>query len=140
MAKIHELEGWIDGIQENIIDPNREIIDPHHHLWHGPKDPAGIKESYRYLLQDLWKDTSSGHNIKKTVFIDCGQEYYSEGPEQFKPVGETEFVVEIAQQAQEDSSQADNQKEDASALASDVINSITERSRGAFRARERDTR
>ena len=41
---------------------------------------------------------------------------------------------------QEDSSQADNQKEDASALASDVINSITERSRGAFRARERDTR
>ena len=106
MAKIHELEGWIDGIQENIIDPNREIIDPHHHLWHGPKDPAGIKESYRYLLQDLWKDTSSGHNIKKTVFIDCGLEYYSEGHEQFKPVGETEFVVEIAQQAQEDSSQA----------------------------------
>ena len=42
MAKIHELEGWIDGIQENIIDPNREIIDPHHHLCHGPKDPAGI--------------------------------------------------------------------------------------------------
>ena len=41
---------------------------------------------------------------------------------------------------QQDSSQADNQKEDASALASDVINSITERSRGAFRARERDTR
>ena len=41
---------------------------------------------------------------------------------------------------QQDSSQADNQKDDASALASDVINSITERSRGAFRARERDTR
>lgn len=99
MAKIHEVENWIDGIKEEIIDPDMEIIDPHHHLWHGPENPPGVKESYRYLLEDLWRDTSSGHNIKKTVFIDCGQEYYSEGPEQFKPVGETEFVVEIAKKA-----------------------------------------
>jgi len=106
MAKIHEIEDWINGVQEEIIDPEREIIDPHHHLWHGPDDPPGIKESYRYLLQDLWKDTSSGHNIKKTVFIDCGQEYYSDGPEAFKPVGETEFVAEIASQAASDYSQA----------------------------------
>ena len=70
------------------------------------RDHSGVKGSYRYLLEDLWKDTSSGHNIKKTVFIDCGQEYYQDGPEQFKPVGETEFVVEIAKQAQEDLSQA----------------------------------
>ena len=45
--------------------------------------------------------TSSGHNIKKTVFIDCGQEYYEEGPDRFKPVGETEFVVEIAKQGRQ---------------------------------------
>ena len=106
MAKIHEIEGWINKVQEEIIDPDRKIIDPHHHLWHGPNDPSGIQESYRYLLQDLWKDTESGHNIKKTIFIDCGQEYYSEGPERFKPVGETEFVVEIAGQASEDKSKA----------------------------------
>ena len=106
MAKIHEVEGWIDRVQEEIIDPDREIIDPHHHLWHGPPNPPGVKESYRYLLEDLWKDSSSGHNIKKTVFIDCGQEYYTDGPEQFKPVGETEFVVAIARQARSDPSQA----------------------------------
>ena len=106
MAKIHEIDGWIDRVKEEIIDPQREIIDPHHHLWHGPENPPGIKESYRYLLEDLWNDTCSGHNIKKTVFIDCGQEYYSEGPDRFKPVGETEFVVEIAKQAQEDLSKA----------------------------------
>ena len=35
-----------------------------------------------------------------------GQEYRLEGPEEFKPIGETEFVVQIAKQAQEDSSQA----------------------------------
>ena len=101
MAKIHEIENWINGVKEEIIDPDMEIIDPHHHLWHGPEDPPGIKESYRYLLEDLWSDTSSGHNIKKTVFIDCGQEYYEEGPDRFKPVGETEFVVEIAKQGRQ---------------------------------------
>ena len=34
MAKIYEVEGWIDLVQEEILDPNIEIIDPHHHLWH----------------------------------------------------------------------------------------------------------
>ena len=42
MSNIHEIEGWIDRVQEEIIDPEREIIDPHHHLWHGPEDPPGI--------------------------------------------------------------------------------------------------
>ena len=106
MAKIHEIENWINGVKEEIIDPDMEIIDPHHHLWHGPEDPPGVKESYRYLLEDLWSDTSSGHNIKKTVFIDCGQEYYEEGPERFKPVGETEFVVEIAKQGRQNPDKA----------------------------------
>ena len=41
---------------------------------------------------------------------------------------------------EEDQTQASNQKDDLGTSASDVINSITERSRGAFRARERDTR
>ena len=58
------------------------------------------------MLEDLWRDTSSGHNIEKTVFIDCGQEYYSSGPEKLKPVGETEFVVGIAQEAERDKSKA----------------------------------
>ena len=106
MAKIHEIEGWIDRVKEDVIDPERSIIDPHHHLWKGPINPPGIKESYRYMLEDLWRDTSSGHNIEKTVFIDCGQEYYSSGPEKFKPVGETEFVVGIAQEAERDKSKA----------------------------------
>ena len=70
MAKIHEIEGWIDRVKEDVIDPERSIIDPHHHLWKGPINPPGIKESYRYMLEDLWRDTSSGHNIEKTVFID----------------------------------------------------------------------
>ena len=42
---------------------------------------------------------------------------------------------------EQDQTQASNQKDDSGTTpASDVINSITERSRGAFKARERDTR
>ena len=40
----------------------------------------------------------------------------------------------------QDQTQASNQRSDGGASASDVINSITERSRGAFNARERDAR
>ncbi|MDC0127277.1 FtsH protease activity modulator HflK [Methylophilaceae bacterium] len=40
----------------------------------------------------------------------------------------------------QDQTQASNQRSDGEASASDVINSITERSRGAFNARERDAR
>ena len=50
MAKIHEIEGWIDSVKEDVIDPERPIIDPHHHLWKGPKNPPGIKAvSYTHL-------------------------------------------------------------------------------------------
>ena len=73
MAKIHEIEGWIDKVKEDVIDPERPIIDPHHHLWKGPKNPPGIKESYRYMLEDLWRDTSSGHNITRVAQSNLSQ-------------------------------------------------------------------
>ena len=69
MAKIHEIENWIDGVKEEIIDPDIEIIDPHHHLWHGPEDPPGVKESYRYLLEDLWSDTSVATILKRLFLL-----------------------------------------------------------------------
>jgi membrane protease subunit HflK len=43
-------------------------------------------------------------------------------------------------EANQDETQASNQRQDSGTSASDVINSITERSRGAFKARERDAR
>ncbi len=49
-------------VQEKIIDPDRRIIDPHHHLWRN-------RRGRDYLLDDLWADTGSGHAIVKTVFM-----------------------------------------------------------------------
>jgi L-fuconolactonase len=51
------------------------------------------------LLEDLWGDTESGHKIEKTVFIECGASYRETGPEHLKPIGETEFVADIAVQS-----------------------------------------
>ncbi len=84
---------WLAQVTEAIIEPERPIIDPHHHLWHANRWTHGAP----YLLDDLWADTQSGHNICKTVFVQCSSSYRTAGPEHLKPVGETEFVAAIAE-------------------------------------------
>lgn len=79
---------WLAQVQEPIIEPERRICDPHHHLWDN--------ESSRYLLDDLLADTDTGHNIVSTVFVECSAMYRADGPEAFRPVGETEFVNGVA--------------------------------------------
>ena len=80
-------EVWLRQVQEEILEPDRPIVDPHHHLWRD----RGVLPAY--LLEDLWADTGSGHNVVQTVFLECGSEYRSDGPDHLKPVGETEFVA-----------------------------------------------
>jgi len=92
MEPIPGTEAWYAQVMEDIIEPERLIIDPHHHLWFGGGFPD-------YLLEDLWSDTESGHKIVKTVFIECGVSYHETGPDHLKPVGETEFAADIAVQS-----------------------------------------
>jgi predicted TIM-barrel fold metal-dependent hydrolase len=73
---------------EDILDPDLPIVDPHHHLWD--------RRGWRYLLHELLEDLDSGHNIVATVFVQCRSMHRAEGPEELKPVGETEFVNGIA--------------------------------------------
>jgi L-fuconolactonase len=90
---------WLDLVIEEIVDPERPIIDPHHHLWTATDGRRlGFGD---YLLKQLWDDTGSGHNIVKTVFLECRAGYRKDGPEQFRPVGETEFVATLALQSSE---------------------------------------
>ena len=56
-------EEWLAQVKEDIVDSERPIIDPHHHLWH---DRGSI-----YLTKELQADTGSGHNVTKTVFMEC---------------------------------------------------------------------
>ena len=85
---------WLNQVQEDIVDPLRVIVDPHHHLW-----PEG--GALPYGLDALHGDTDAGHHIEKTVFIECGASYRTNGPDHLAPLGETEFV---ASQARKDPS------------------------------------
>jgi L-fuconolactonase len=84
-------EAWLDQVREEIIEPALPIIDPHHHLWDQPGE--------RYLLDDLLRDTGSGHDVRATVFVQCGAMYRAGGPEDRRPLGETEFVTGVAAQS-----------------------------------------
>jgi L-fuconolactonase len=86
-------QAWLDQHDEAILEPERPIIDPHHHLWKWPE--------HEYLLPQLHADTGTGHNIVKTVFVECGARYHREGPDHLKPVGETEFVADQARLSRE---------------------------------------
>lgn len=79
---------WLGLTQEDPIEPQLPIVDPHHHLWDYPTS--------RYLLEDLLSDTSGGHNVTHTVFVECLSKYRPNGPAAMRPVGETEFVAAIA--------------------------------------------
>jgi predicted TIM-barrel fold metal-dependent hydrolase len=81
-------EDWLAQRQEEIIDPQRPIVDPHHHLW----DRGG----QRYLIEEMTDDIASGHNVVATVYVDCRSMYRAAGPEAFRPVGEVEFANGVA--------------------------------------------
>ena len=93
---------------EPILEPDLPIIDPHHHLWDWPAAllaarPAPehgfstvVRRANPYLLPEFLADLNTGHNIRATVFVQCGAMYRADGPEEFKPVGETEFVNGVA--------------------------------------------
>jgi predicted TIM-barrel fold metal-dependent hydrolase len=85
----HVRTDWLDRVREEIIEPDLPIVDPHHHLWHDR--PSG-----RYLMEELLGDVYSGHNVVATVFMQCGWMHRSDGPEFFRPVGETEMVNAVA--------------------------------------------
>jgi predicted TIM-barrel fold metal-dependent hydrolase len=81
-------EDWLALRKEDIIDPARAIVDPHHHLW----DRGG----QRYMIEEMAADIASGHNIIATVYVDCRSMYRARGPEAFRPVGEVEFANGVA--------------------------------------------
>lgn len=105
--KRSDINAWLAQIQEDIVEPDRRIIDPHHHLW---KKRFG----WDYLLPELSEDTNSGHNIEKTMFMECRAFYYREGPEHLRPVGETEAIAGFAHSA---GNESENQAQIAGIVA-----------------------
>src|SRR6201995_2082170 len=93
---------------EAILEPELPIVDPHHHLWDRPTailqnlPPSEhgfmdiIRNTPRYLFDELLKDLKSGHNVRGTVYMEGSAMYRADGPDALKCVGETEFVNGVA--------------------------------------------
>jgi predicted TIM-barrel fold metal-dependent hydrolase len=89
-------DAWRSLVVEEPIDPALPIIDAHHHLW--PEPPVPHLEAYGIEALKIDKRTS-GHNIVATVFVEAFTRYRNEGPAKFKPLGETEYVAQVARDA-----------------------------------------
>jgi predicted TIM-barrel fold metal-dependent hydrolase len=92
---VHYIENradWLARHREDPLDPGLPIVDPHHHLWDRPGWP--------YMLPDLLADTTTGHNIVATVFVQCRAFHRADGPIEMRPVGETQFVAGVAAMAE----------------------------------------
>ncbi len=84
---------WLALTQENILEPDLPICDPHHHFW---DFRTGRIPYQRYLLHELIADVDQGHNIRSTVFIEARAMYRADGPPELRSVGEVEFVQGLA--------------------------------------------
>lgn len=87
-------ERWLAQVEEQILEPERRIVDPHHHFF----APGG--DFPFYDLDALWADTAT-HNVEQTVYLQCWEGYRTSGPEELRCVGETEWVDAIAAQARD---------------------------------------
>jgi predicted TIM-barrel fold metal-dependent hydrolase len=83
------------GTEERPIDVERVIVDPHHHLWDFGTVVGGDLKPF--LLQEmLGMINDSGHRIMRTVYAECHSMYRKDGPEEMRPIGETEFANGMA--------------------------------------------
>jgi L-fuconolactonase len=84
---------WLETRIEEILEPDRPIIDAHHHIWE--------QEGNVYLLDDFACDLGSGHKIEATTFVQAHFGYRPDGPVELRCVGETEKIELIARDAEE---------------------------------------
>jgi predicted TIM-barrel fold metal-dependent hydrolase len=71
---------------EDAIEPDIPIIDPHHHLW--------VMGAFRYMLPEYLSDIRSGHNVQASIYMEAWTGYRKDGPEELRCIGETEFAYE----------------------------------------------
>ena len=76
---------WLAAGTELALEPAMPIIDAHHHFYDRP--------GWTYLLDEYLQDAQSGHNITASVYMQALTRYRQSGPEELRPVGETEYVI-----------------------------------------------
>ncbi len=85
-------EDWLALTKEEILEPERPIVDPHFHFF------VENEIFPHYQLEDLQRD-SRRHNVLQAVFMECEEGYRKDGPEHLLSVGESEWVHDLAKKA-----------------------------------------
>ena len=82
---------WRALHREDILEPGLPIVDSHQHLWQ--------RGHSRYLVDEYMAEAQSGHDIRASVYVECGSCYRRGAPELMAPVGEVEFANGMAAMA-----------------------------------------
>lgn len=69
---------------EPIVMPDLPIVDAHIHLWHRDN----------YFADDFVADVHAGHKVDASVYVECSMAYSDDPRPEFRPVGETHFVLD----------------------------------------------
>lgn len=111
--------GWLSQRVEAPIDADRQIVDPHHHLWD--------RNGSTYLANELLADTGGSHNVTHTVFVECRAKWDRQAELAFAPVGETRFVAgEAAEMAEREGADIVGIVSHANLLAGDGVEAVLE--------------
>lgn len=97
-----EHESWLKLTIEDPVDPALPICDSHHHLYDRTNR---LHPNRSCLVEEYLQDVGVGHNIVKTVFVQCGEMYKKDVPKEMQPVGKTEFVEGITDPTQKGKTQ-----------------------------------
>src|SRR5579871_6402777 len=73
---------------QNVLSPERRIIDAHHHLWEIP--------GRYYMADECLADLQAGHRVVATVHVEALTRYRTSGAEHLRPIGETQMAAEAA--------------------------------------------
>ncbi len=99
------LRAWLaSGAAEEALEPDLEIVDPHHHLWdmrvlRGHNFRSIFKQQY-YMADELFDDmVGGGHRITHSVFLECHAFHaHNAANPMMSPLGEVQFVQGVAAQ------------------------------------------
>jgi L-fuconolactonase len=81
-------DAWLALTEEEAVEPATSIVDAHYHLLGGPGEYGP-----QQFLDDIAR---SGHRVVASVYAESGQPYRTEGPEERRSVGETEWAAACA--------------------------------------------
>ena len=79
---------WLARYDEPAFEPDRPVIDTHHHLYQ--------RKSIRYLLDEYLEDIAGPHDIRASVMVQARAMLRADGPVELQTLGEAEFANGMA--------------------------------------------